>query len=291
MSNAVPEILASTPEHTREWSAAINLHLALRDGKTRVVKSQHHGPLRIQRPFYPEESCHLYLLHPPGGMVIGDELQISAELLPHAQALITTPSAGKIYGAKGADFLQQQNVQFKIASGACLEWLPQETIVFDSANGVLNTRIELEHGASYGGWDIVRLGRLASGETFSTGRCIQKLEIWQGERPLFIERNSIEAGGDLHKGLWGLQGKSTFGTLLLTAVLQRDAIDDLVNELESLDLQQKECWGLTQKGPLFIARYLGDDIALCRKGFELIWKAARPALNNREAVSPRIWNT
>ncbi len=289
MSNTAEQIVSSEP--TRHWSAAIKLELALREGKTRVIKSAHHGPFRIQRPFYPEDCCHLYLLHPPGGMVIGDELQIDAQLAAAAQALITTPSAGKIYGAKGADDLQQQTIKFTIAEGACLEWLPQETIVFDSANGVLNTRIELCEGANYAGWDIVRLGRSASGETFNTGSCMQKMEIWQGDRPLFMERNVIAAGGELQQGVWGLQNKNTFGTLLLTAVISRETIDSLLEGLEALDSEQQQCWGLTQKGALFIARYLGDDVALCRKGFELIWRATRLALNGRQAVPPRIWNT
>ncbi|WP_075186278.1 urease accessory protein UreD [Teredinibacter haidensis] len=278
---------------SREWRAKIELGLSPRAGRTRLVRSVHKGPLRVQRPFYPEptDCCHVYLLHPPGGLVIGDQLNIAIDLEENANALITTPSAGKIYGAKGSAVEQCQSVVLRIASGATLEWLPQETIVFDSSNGRLSTRVELEGSAQYAGWDIVRLGRAASGETFKTGECRQNLEIWQDEKPLFIERNRIVAGGDIQQSIFGLQNKNTFGTFLVTASLTRDTIDGLIEQLLVLDSKAAESWGLTQKQQVFIARYLGDDVALCRKGFELIWKSIRPIFNGREATAPRIWNT
>jgi Urease accessory protein UreH len=300
MNRPVAELVASTTatvvpniQQGREWRAGISLGFALRQHRTRIVTSQHHGPLRVQRPFYPEQQdcCHVYLLHPPGGMVIGDSLSIGASLAEGAQALITTPSAGKIYGAKGARETQQQSIHFQLEADTCLEWLPQETIVFDSANGRLHTRVDLSPGAKYAGWDIVRLGRAASGEIFNSGECWQNLEIWQEQKPLFIERNRIVGGGELQQSIWGLKGKNTLGTFIVTASISRDDRDLWVEQLEALDGSATECWGLTQKQDVFIARYLGNDVALCRKGFELIWKNIRPTFNGREAVVPRIWNT
>ncbi|WP_236074771.1 urease accessory protein UreD [Teredinibacter purpureus] len=281
------------PSTTRVWVATLELTLSARPTKTVLTGSRHYGPLRVQRPFYPETNgcCHLYILHPPGGMVIGDELKISATLEPNTHALLTTPSAGKIYGAKGAAQQQCQTIQFKVASGACLEWLPQETIVFDSANGRLKTRIDLEPDARYAGWDIVRLGRIASGETFATGECRQSLEVWQAGIPQFIERNTIQAGGELQLSVWGLQNKNTLGTFIMTVEVDRNVIDQLYESLELMRPAEKEHWGITQKNAFFIARYLGDDVAFCRKGFEYIWQQLRPLFNQQDAVIPRIWNT
>lgn len=277
----------------REWLASIALSFALREGSTRLIGNKHSGPLRVQRAFYPEskDCCHVYLLHPPGGLVIGDVLQISVDVQPSACALLTTPSAGKIYGAKGASELQQQRIHFSVAEHASLEWLPQETIVFNSANGVLQTRVDLCGNARYCGWDIVRLGRVASGESFEQGRCVQNLEIFRDSKPLFIERNVIDAGATLHRSVCGLQSRNTLGSLVATVDMARDFTDDLCAELDNLSGDSGAYWGLTQKEHLFIARYLGDDVALCRKGFELIWRAVRPNFNQRKPVPPRIWAT
>lgn len=273
----------------REWLAHLHLVFGPRQHKTAMLHSEHMGPLRVQRPFYPERDgcCHVYLLHPPGGMVIGDQLRLTVKAQPHSQVLLTTPSAGKIYGAKGASEMQSQTISIDI-DNACVEWLPQETIVFDGANGVLATHINLKNNGKYFGWDIVRLGRAASGETFNVGHCLQHVEVWREGVPYFIEKNRIEANAPIQTAMWGLQGKNTSGTLLATLVVTRDMIDVLVEELSINALSH---WGLTQKKDLFIARYLGDSVSECRQGFEMIWRRIRPLLNDKVAVTPRIWNT
>lgn len=273
----------------REWLAHLHLTFGPRQHKTAMLHYEHVGPLRVQRPFYPEPDgcCHIYLLHPPGGMVIGDQLKLNVNAQPHSQVLLTTPSAGKIYGAKGASEIQSQTINIDI-DNACVEWLPQETIVFNGANGVLTTRINLKNNGKYFGWDIVRLGRAASGETFKVGCCLQHLEIWREGVPYFIEKNRMEASAPIQAATWGLQGKNTSGTLLATLVVTRDMIDVLVEELSLNTLSH---WGLTQKKDVFIARYLGDSVSECRQGFEIIWRYIRPLLNSKAAVTPRIWNT
>lgn len=274
----------------REWHAHLRLGLQQRGGKTVLATTHHVGPLRVQRPFYPEADgcCHVYLLHPPGGMVIGDSLQLDADIGPDADALLTTPSAGKIYGARGSQLRQQQKINLNIENGACLEWLPQETIVFDGANGNLQTVVRLMGNAKFFGWDIVHLGRTASGENFISGQCKQTVEVWRDDKPLFIERNKFVAGSGLMQASWGMRNANTTGTLLTTVKLQREKIDQLVAGLNS---GANNLWGLTQKGDVFIARYLGDSASVCRKGFEYLWREIRPDLNGKQAVIPRIWNT
>lgn len=296
-SLTTPKTDSFTENTARHWRGQISLGIEARANKSVLAHTQHQGPLRVQRPFYPEADgcCHVYLLHPPGGLVIGDELEIHASLGNKAQALLTTPSAGKIYGAKNRAALQIQNVNMQVAEGACLEWLPQETIVFDSAQARLKTRIDIIDNGLFFGWDIVRLGRAASGEIFNTGSCYQDIEIWKNQRPLFIEKNKIEknrivAGSDLHTSSWGLRNCNTTGTLYATTSLTREAIDLLYERLDAFT-EQKDLWGLTQKEEIFIARYLGNSVTSCRKGFELIWRETREAFNNKKAVTPRIWNT
>ncbi len=95
-------------------------------GRTRLVERTHTGPLVVQRPFHPEgDPCHVYLVHPPGGVVGGDELRIDVQVDAGAHALITTPAATKFYRCDGRVSSQTQELR---AAGATLEWLPQENI-------------------------------------------------------------------------------------------------------------------------------------------------------------------
>src|SRR6186713_1742249 len=97
------------------WAAHLDVHFSQREGKTKVTHSAHFGPLRIQRPFYPEGNgtAHLYLLHPPGGVAGGDVLRTTIESGEHTHALLTTPAATKLYKSVGpkAGVLQTLSVR------------------------------------------------------------------------------------------------------------------------------------------------------------------------------------
>ncbi|VUD58932.1 Urease accessory protein UreD [Thalassocella blandensis] len=299
-------ITSEASSQRREWLAKLQLEFYAREHKTVLRRVEHVGPLRVQKPFYPESRgcCHVYLLHPPGGMVVGDSLKIQASLHPNCHALLTTPSAGKLYGAKHLKEKQHQTVVFEVAANSCIEWLPQETIVFDGANGELNTRLNVQPSGKFFVWDILRLGRAASADHFVSGQCKQALEVWCNGMPVFIERNYVKASSEFSRAHWGLQNANTSATLCASLVASRDQID------QWLEYLQQHCgdgmWGLTQKQlasapgeaasqidrpPIFVARYLGHSILDCRRGFEFLWQQSRPLLNQCEAVAPRIWRT
>src|SRR5258706_11967801 len=116
---------------TQSWHASLELRFEARASCSVVAHSSHHGPLRVQRAFYPEGPtvCHVYVLHPPGGVVPGDQLSFDVGVESGARALITTPAATKVYRSDGRRAVQR--TRLSVAPGAALEWLPQETIVFD----------------------------------------------------------------------------------------------------------------------------------------------------------------
>ena len=293
MSAALPAF-SDHPPHSKSWHAAIALVLRAGPVRTDLVRCDHQGPLRVQRPFYPEgECCHIYLLHPPGGMVPGDVLQIDLDLQACAQALLTTPAAGKLYRSDLAQTPQLQGIQASVAEGACLEWLPQETIVFEAAEGELHNRFELKGDAKLFAWDIVVLGRRASGEGFARGRCLQRVDILRDGRPLLAERTLWQGGSAMLDAPWGMAGRSVSGTLFATLSADGATLDSLRERLAAqpwFDLAGGE-WGLSQRRDLFMARYLGDSPEHCRKGFEFLWQALRPLFKGQTASRPRIWNT
>ena len=156
---AYQPITAHTSGHRfdgeRRWAAAIDLGFEARsEGDpvpvTRLVRRRHIGPLRVQRPFYPEGKtgcCHVYLLHPPGGLVSGDELRIEASVAEGGHALLTTPAAAKLYKADSHGVAWGQHTRLQVAKNAILEYLPQETIAFDGSRGEQTTTIDLASGA------------------------------------------------------------------------------------------------------------------------------------------------
>ncbi len=185
---AAPELAA------RGWEATLDIAFVALGGATVLLRNGQRGPLAVQRPFSPEgrEVSHVTLLHPPGGLVGGDRLSFGVEVGEGAHALITTPAAAKHYRSAGPTARQQQ--RFTVAGGGILEWLPHETILFDGAISELSTRVELAAGAAFIGLDLVCFGLPARAERFARGRCRQRLELWRGDHPLFIERGDFDGG-------------------------------------------------------------------------------------------------
>jgi len=268
------------------WQASLALRFAPRAGRTAMVHRKHVGPLRVQSPFYPEgEVCHLYLLHPPGGVVGGDQLAIEVEVEGDAHALLTTPASGKFYRSNGLLALQQQNLMVK--KGAILEWLPQDTILFSNSHVKMNTRVELEAGARFIGWEMVCLGRPASDELYKEGLCRQTLELWRDGEPLLIERARFDANQPFMQQAWGMQGYTVSATLVAT-----NADVETLNAAREIELGIDD--GLvscTLIGDLLVCRLLAHQGETARLTFSRVWQKIRPQVIGREASVPRIWNT
>ncbi|HEX3774088.1 MAG TPA: urease accessory protein UreD [Polyangiaceae bacterium] len=275
-------------EQARGWSAHLELSCERIAERTRIVSKRHRGPLGVQRAFYPEPGgvAHIYLLHPPGGVVAGDELEVELRVGQGANALVTTPAATKFYRSAGR--VAQQTQKIKIEQGASCEWLPQETIVFGGAAVRTRTRVELEPGARFCGWDIVCLGRKASGDDFASGRLDQAFELWQGERPLWIERAHFGASELARSASWGLANHSVFGTLVCRG--QSAAAVEAARAAVEFE-PQNELFSVSQLREVMVCRYLGCGTERARGVFERAWAALRPIVFGRAACPPRIWLT
>ena len=84
------------------WSACLQLRFIQCEGVTRLGARRHFGPLLVQRPFHPEGApCHVYILHPPGGIVAGDRLELDVHLEPGSHALLTMPGRASSTAASG----------------------------------------------------------------------------------------------------------------------------------------------------------------------------------------------
>lgn len=279
-----------TQPTARRWLAKLSLSFKRRETKTTLHRVSHFGPLRVQRPFYPEgDCCHVYILHPPGGIVAGDELSIQIYADEATEVLLTTPSAGKVYGSDKHRSPQKQVVKGTLAKDSYLEWFPQETIVFSGSEVKLETHFDLHADAKLCAWDFVCLGRRASGERFLNGNCTQLITITKNNKILMRERMHLQGGEKSLKAAWGLAGNVVIGTFYVTFSATRQQLDDWRQALQDLNLEGE--WGLSQKPELLVARYLGQSAEQGKKGFELLWQCVRPNLVGRSACRPRIWNT
>ncbi|MNR76034.1 Urease accessory protein UreD [compost metagenome] len=270
------------------------LSLAFTDdaGTTRLTERSHFGPLRVQKPLYPEHPavCHAIIVHPPGGVVGGDQLTINARVGDRAHALLTTPGAGKWYRANG--HVSQQQVTLEVGADAALEWLPQETIFFNHADVRLEHNVTLAADARYIGGEILCFGRTASGESFESGRLTQRTSIRRGGKLVWFEQGSLQAGGGSSSmsSPLALAGYTVCATLIAVGKTMNGSFLTELRD-ESAELAQGGRSGATQMKQVLVARYLGHSSEVARLWMTRAWQRIRPELMQREAVIPRIWNT
>lgn len=268
------------------WRASLQLALHNRDGRTVLGQNRHQGPLMVQRPFYPqgERGCHLCILHPPGGVVAGDSLKVSVNLGADARALLTTPAAGKVYRSHGPQALVEQTLA--VATGATLEWLPLETIIYDQARAHLQTRVDLAQGAAFVGWELICLGLPASGQAFRAGQVRQDLEVWQEGQPLLLERSRYQGGSPALASRWGLGGSLVSGTMLATGG-GAELLAMVRTGVSELGLPGR--FAATLVSGLIVCRYLGWEAEAARAHFLRAWEIMRPAVAGQAACPPRVW--
>lgn len=273
------------------WQAQLSLGFADDNGTTRLTERAQRGPLRVQKPLYPEGAsvCHAIVVHPPGGVVGGDELTIRARVGDDCRVLVTTPGAAKWYKANGR--VSRQEVRLEAGANATLEWLPQETIFFDAAQVDLDHTVELGRDATYISAEILCFGRTASGESFAVGRIAQRTRIRRDGRLLWFEQGVLEAGGGMMKSPLGLSGKTVCATIIAVGKpLAQGAIAGIREQGAQL-VAGAGMFGVTQMKSVVVARYLGDSSETAKRLMTRVWQALRPALTGREATVPRIWNT
>lgn len=270
------------------WKAELALWFAQLAGKTRLVRRHHFGPLMVQSPFHPEKdgTCHVYLLHPPGGVAGGDHLDMNFHVGAASRVLMTTPGAAKFY--RSETHQSRQSVRIDAAAGSTCEYFPQESIVFDGARAVSDTCIDLTGDARYAGWEISCLGRPAAGESFRSGHLRQSTMIMRDGRLIWFERSSIAGGSPLMTAPHALAGHTTWGTFLyagpdleLAAERVRAAVGPDVSGTFSV----------SALADVVVCRYLGPQASEAKAQFVRAWGALRILCQGKPASPPRIWAT
>jgi urease accessory protein len=275
----------------KHCQARLSLGFANDAGATRLIERSHFGPLRVQKPLYPEGAsvCHTIVVHPPGGVVGGDELSITARVGDHARTFVTTPGAAKWYRANG--HVSKQDIKLEVGAGASLEWLPQETIFFNASHVQLDQSIKLAADAVYIGCDILCFGRTASGESFEKGRVAQRMSIRREDKLIWLEQGNLRGGSTDMTSPLGMAGNTVCATLIAAGKPVTAALLNAIRDDAGSAMNGKGGFGITQLKSILLARYLGDSSEIERKVMTRVWQRLRPELLGRDAAVPRIWTT
>jgi urease accessory protein len=243
--------------------------------------------LLVQRPFYAEgpEHAHVVLLHPPGGIVQGDRLNVDLEVEPGAGALITTTGATRFYRNESTPSRLEQRMT--VGDGAVLEWLPQETIVYEGARAEARTMVQLAPEGRFLGWEILCLGRPEADEGFERGSVMQAFELWRHGRPLLWERGRYEGGGEILQAGWGLKGQPVLA-VMAAAGPEPLAAEPVREALAGFDVEGRAA--VSSLRGVLVARFLGSRAEAARIWLTAVWAAVRPLLAGRPACPPRIWS-
>lgn len=276
------------------WHARLELDYtrdANAPGRT-VARHRHEGPLRILQSLYPEGDgvCHNVLVHPPGGLVGGDVLDITLRVGAGAHGLVTTPGASRFYRSQGE--VARQHTRIAVGEGARLEWLPLEAICYDACDAENRLDLQLAPGAGLIGWDLTAFGLPHAGLPFLRGRLRQHIEM----PGIWLERGTVEASDTrLLDGPLGLAGHRCMATIFLAA---GDALSRTERE-QALDVARavidahalRDTAGVTSPdGRLVVVRALAPVVEPAMHLARAVRAAWRGACWGLAPTAPRIWN-
>jgi len=274
------------------WHGHLSLNYRHDAGRC-VVHDRHSGPLRVLQSLYPEGDavCHNVLVHPPGGLVGGDVLEIDVEVGSGAHALITTPGATRFYRSLGETALQA--LAARVADGARFEWLPLETLCYRRTQAENRMRFELAPRAEMIGWDVLALGLPASGELFDEGRYTQQIEL----PGVWLERGTVD-GQDrqLLDSPLGFAGHSVLATMWFAsgsafAPARREALLEAAREQLEAHALRDTAGATAPHDELVVLRVLAHRVEPAMELLTGVWKRWRELAWGLPAPVPRVWRT
>lgn len=274
------------------WHAQLDINYSQEQQRS-VARHTHCGPLRLLQSLYPESHaiCHNVLVHPPGGLVGGDTLDISVAASGAAHGLITTPGATRFYRSAGEPAVQR--TQITLRDQARLEWLPLETIAYNQCLAENHLTLNLAPQAECMGWDITALGLPAAKLPFAQGRLLQHLEL----PGVWLERGLIDASDTrLMDCPLGLAGQRCMATLFFATGTALDktrrvaALDMARQVLDGHALRSTA--GATCPNPqVLVLRVLSPLVEPAMDLLRQVWVNWRAHFWGLPATLPRIWST
>lgn len=273
------------------WNATLCLDYTLQAGKT-VAHFRHDGPLRILQSLYPEGDtvCHNVLVHPPGGLVGGDTLDIAVTAATGSHGLITTPGATRFYRSEGEAALQR--TRLRLEAGARAEWLPMEALCYSGCLAENHLTLDLAPGAELMGWDVTALGLPSANQPFARGSFCQHIEL----PGVWLERARLRADDLLlMNSPLGLTGQRCIATLFFTAGSKlerqrRQLALDLARQVLEAHPLSAAAGATSPDAQVVVVRVLAPLVEPAMVLLKQVWKVWRQHFWEKDAPSPRIWS-
>jgi urease accessory protein len=272
------------------WQARLWLDYTGEQQRT-VARHRHEGPLRVLQSLYPEGDgiCHNVLVHPPGGLVGGDTLDLQITASGSSHGLVTTPGATRFYRSDGP--LARQQTQISLHERARLEWLPLEALCYCDCRAENSLQLSLTDEAEFMGWDISALGLPHAHLPFVRGSLLQHIEV----PGVWLERGLIHAQDPrLMDGPLGLAGHRCLASLFFVAAQPigrerlQEALDLTRGLLEGHPLQMSA--GVTSlQARVIVLRVLSHVVEPAAQLLRQVWAQWRKQLWGLPATPPRIW--
>ncbi|ENU08391.1 urease accessory protein ureD [Acinetobacter calcoaceticus NIPH 13] len=243
---------------------------------------------------WPERTgvCHAIIVHPPAGIAGGDYLTFEIETKDQAHAVVTTPGAGKWYKTNGKQAFQ--HIHLYVKDQSILEWVPQETMLFDGALAHSETHIHLDNAASFIGWDMLVLGRQARAERFVQGSYYNQFKLWRENKLLVADTLYFEGEDRWLSSCLGMNNQAVMGSFWAAAPEKYRSSFYLEQQLElirELMMRMQAPVTLTLLDDVVSARFLGNDVRHCHDAFAAIRAKLRRYWFDLEEEFPRIWKT
>ena len=273
------------------WNATLALDYTRQAGKT-VAHFRHSGPLRILQSLYPEGDaiCHNVIVHPPGGLVGGDTLDLQLSAGTGAHGLVTTPGATRFYRSTGEPALQRTHLTLE--AGARMEWLPLEAICYSGCLAENHLTMTLAPGAELIGWDVTALGLPAASLPFAHGSFCQHIEV----PGVWLERARLQASDSLlMSSPLGMAGHRCMASLFFVAGSKLDrhrrqqALDTARQIIEAHPLSAT-AGATSPDGQVVVVRVLAPVVEPAMALLRQVWLAWRSHFWQQAASSPRIWS-
>jgi urease accessory protein len=274
------------------WHAQLQLDYCLEVART-VARHSHSGPLRILQSLYPEGDtvCHNVLVHPPGGLVGGDTLDLLITASDTAHGLITTPGATRFYRSNGESAAQRTHIT--LTDRARLEWLPMEAICYNNCLAENHLTLSLAPDAEFIGWDVTALGLPLAKQPFEAGSFLQHIEV----PGVWLERGRIQATDHrLMDSPLGLAGQRCLASLFFAAgkSLERERRQVALNvarEVIAAHPLQQLAGATSPNAQLVVVRVLAPVVEPAMDLLRQVWAVWRAHFWSLSAQSPRIWST
>ena len=272
------------------WHAKLQLDYEPHGART-VARHAHSGPLRILQSLYPEGDgiCHNVLVHPPGGLVGGDTLDIALRAAPGTHGLVTTPGATRFYRNEGP--LALQRTHLTLEGNARLEWLPLETICYSGCRAENHLTMTLDPEAQVMGWDVTALGLPHANLPFEQGFVQQHLEL----PGVWLERGRVDAQDTLMMGSpAALAGMRCWATLYLVSgkPLERAAKTlalDTAREVIAASPLAAHAGATSPNPQTIVVRAMAPQVEAVMGLLRQVRLAWRAAVWSMPATTPRIW--